>query len=78
MTVPFLDTSVIIRLLTGDGPVKQAASAALFDSLERGQLSPQAPKASACGGLAPSRPNSFSVDHIAEHGGSYQVAADKA
>jgi predicted nucleic acid-binding protein len=43
MTIPFLDTSIIIRHVTGDDPVKQAAAAALFDRLERAELSVAAP-----------------------------------
>jgi predicted nucleic acid-binding protein len=38
MTVPFLDTDVIIRLLTGDDPVKQANATALLQRVERGEL----------------------------------------
>lgn len=40
MTVPYVDT-VIIRLLTGDDPVKQAA--ALFQRVEDGSLTLAAP-----------------------------------
>jgi len=38
MTVPYVDTDVIIRLLTGDDPAKQAAAAALFAQVETGTL----------------------------------------
>lgn len=34
----YIDTDVIIRFLTGDDPVKQAAAAALFQSVAAGQL----------------------------------------
>lgn len=43
MANPFVDTDVIIRLLTGDDPGKQAAAAALFESVEARQLTLQAP-----------------------------------
>ncbi|HEY65782.1 MAG TPA: type II toxin-antitoxin system VapC family toxin [Caldilineae bacterium] len=43
MTVPFVDTDVIIRLLTRDDPEKQAAAAALFERVERGELILAAP-----------------------------------
>ncbi len=43
MTQPFIDTDVIIRFLTGDDPEKQAAASALFEQVEQGLLSVQAP-----------------------------------
>ncbi len=43
MTQPFIDTDVIIRFLTGDDPEKQAAATALFEQVEQGLLSVQAP-----------------------------------
>ncbi|NOZ28404.1 MAG: type II toxin-antitoxin system VapC family toxin [Chloroflexi bacterium] len=43
MTAPFVDTDVIIRLLTQDDPEKQAAAAALFEQVERGELTLTAP-----------------------------------
>ena len=43
MTQPFLDTDVIIRFLTGDDPEKQAAVTALFEQVEQGLLTVQAP-----------------------------------
>ena len=43
MTQPFIDTDVIIRFLTGDDPVKQAAATALFEQVEQGLLTVQAP-----------------------------------
>jgi predicted nucleic acid-binding protein len=43
MSDPFVDTDVIIRLLTGDDPQKQAAAAALFERVERGQAMVAAP-----------------------------------
>src|SRR2546425_1878469 len=43
MTQPFLDTDVIIRFLTGDDPEKQAAATALFEQVEQGLLTVQAP-----------------------------------
>ena len=43
MTQPFIDTDVIIRFLTGDDPVKQAAASALFEQLEQGLLTISAP-----------------------------------
>ena len=41
--VPFVDTDVIIRLLTGDDPAKQAAAGALFERVEAGRLTVAAP-----------------------------------
>ena len=43
MTIPFIDTDVIIRLLTKDDPKKQAAAAALFEQVEAGTLKVAAP-----------------------------------
>jgi predicted nucleic acid-binding protein len=39
----FVDTDVIIRLLTGDDPAKQASAAALFEQVESGTLDLTAP-----------------------------------
>lgn len=43
MANPFIDTDIIIRLLTNDDPHKQAAAADLFKKIEKGQLSVSAP-----------------------------------
>ncbi|MCL4544787.1 MAG: PIN domain-containing protein [Chloroflexi bacterium] len=43
MALPYLDTDILIRLLTGDDPTKQAAAAALFERVERGELTVVAP-----------------------------------
>jgi uncharacterized protein len=43
MTQPFIDTDVIIRFLTGDDPDKQAAATVLFEQVEQGLLTVQAP-----------------------------------
>jgi predicted nucleic acid-binding protein len=43
MTYPYIDASVIIRLLTGDDPVKQARSRALFEQIQQGAVSAEAP-----------------------------------
>ncbi len=43
MTHPFIDTDVIIRFLTGDDPDKQAAATVLFEQIEQGLLTVQAP-----------------------------------
>ena len=43
MTQPFIDTDVIIRFLTGDDPEKQAAATRLFEQIEQGFLTVQAP-----------------------------------
>ena len=43
MTDPFVDTDVIIRLLTQDDPLKEAQAAALFERVEAGALTLQAP-----------------------------------
>ena len=41
--MPFIDTDVIIRFLTGDDPAKQAAASALFEQVEQGLLTIAAP-----------------------------------
>lgn len=43
MTLPFVDTDVIIRLLTDDDPAKQAAAKLLFERVEQGTLTIAAP-----------------------------------
>lgn len=43
MSDPFVDTHVIIRLLTGDDPVVQARAASLFSRVEAGALDVAAP-----------------------------------
>ncbi len=43
MSDPFIDTDVIIRLLTGDDPQKQDEAAALFEQVESGTLTVAAP-----------------------------------
>ena len=43
MNGAFVDTDVLIRLITGDDPVKQAAAEALFQQVEAGALSLRAP-----------------------------------
>ena len=43
MSDAFVDTDVIIRLLTGDDPTKQQAAAALFERVERGDVQLRAP-----------------------------------
>jgi predicted nucleic acid-binding protein len=43
MSFPYIDTDVIIRLLTGDDPKKQEAASELFEQVERGQLTVAAP-----------------------------------
>ncbi len=43
MTQPFIDTDVIIRLLTGDDLKKQAAATVLFEKMEKGLLTVVAP-----------------------------------
>jgi predicted nucleic acid-binding protein len=40
---PFVDTDIVIRLLTGDDPVKQAQAASLFRVVEQGERSLAAP-----------------------------------
>ncbi|HEU5317540.1 MAG TPA: PIN domain-containing protein [Chloroflexota bacterium] len=36
--VPFVDTDVLIRFLTGDDPQKQAAAASLLERVEKGEI----------------------------------------
>ncbi|HET8627730.1 MAG TPA: PIN domain-containing protein [Thermomicrobiales bacterium] len=43
MSAPFVDTDVIIRLVTGDDPAKQAAARTLFRAVERGDATVAAP-----------------------------------
>lgn len=43
MTQAFVDTDVIVRLLTGDDPVKQAGARQLFESVERGEVELRSP-----------------------------------
>lgn len=43
MIIPFIDTDVIIRFLTGDDLEKQAAAAKLFEQVEQGLLTITAP-----------------------------------
>ncbi len=43
MAHPFVDTDVIIRLLTGDDPDKQQAARKLFEQVEQGTLTLAAP-----------------------------------
>jgi predicted nucleic acid-binding protein len=43
MTRPYLDTDIIIRLLTKDDLAKQAAAAALFEKIKAGALEVAAP-----------------------------------
>lgn len=43
MTRPVVDTDVIIRLVSGDDPVKQQAARAMFNRVEAGQLEVAAP-----------------------------------
>jgi len=43
MADPFVDTDVIIRLLTGDDPTKQAHAKVLFQAVEAGQSTLAAP-----------------------------------
>ena len=43
MTQPFIDTDVIIRLLTGDDPKKQAAASTLLERVEQGEVAISAP-----------------------------------
>jgi predicted nucleic acid-binding protein len=40
---PFVDTDVLIRLLTGDDPAKQGAARTLFEQVEQGALTLAAP-----------------------------------
>jgi predicted nucleic acid-binding protein len=44
MSHPYIDTSVIVRLLTGDDPTKQARSRVLFQQVERGKIAVAAKK----------------------------------
>jgi predicted nucleic acid-binding protein len=44
VTDPFVDTDVLIRLLTGDNPVKQVAARALFDQVASGAITLAAPE----------------------------------
>lgn len=44
MTEPCIDTSVIIRLVSGDDQTKQAAAAQLFEDVEQGKLTVSAPE----------------------------------
>lgn len=43
MSYPFIDTDVIIRLLTGDDPLKRLAAQSFFKQVERGELTISAP-----------------------------------
>lgn len=43
MTLPFIDTDVIVRLLARDDPAKQAAAAELFEAIAAGTLTVTAP-----------------------------------
>jgi hypothetical protein len=38
MTIPIVDTDVIVRLVTGDDPVKQQAARSFFNQLEDDQI----------------------------------------
>lgn len=38
MSAPFVDADVVVRLVTGDDPGKQAAARRLFDRVEAGDL----------------------------------------
>lgn len=40
---PFVDTDILIRLLSADDPIKQAASADLFEKVQKGKLTLRAP-----------------------------------
>jgi len=44
MSEPFVDTDVLIRLLTGDDPQKQAEARVLFKKVEAGELTLHAPE----------------------------------
>jgi predicted nucleic acid-binding protein len=44
VTVPLVDTDVIVRLVAGDDLAKQAAAAALFQRVEEGTLTLAAPE----------------------------------
>jgi predicted nucleic acid-binding protein len=43
VSAPHIDTDVIVRLVTGDDPAKQAAAAQLFQDVEDGKLTVAAP-----------------------------------
>ena len=43
MTLPFVDTDVMVRLLIGDDPTRQAAAADLFEEVAGGRLVVMAP-----------------------------------
>ena len=43
MSDPFLDTDIIVRLLTGDDIAKQAAAANLFEEIAAGRITVMAP-----------------------------------
>lgn len=43
MTDPYIDTDVIIRLLTNDDPTKQAEAATLLDQVKAGKIAVVAP-----------------------------------
>lgn len=43
MTIPFIDTDPIVRMVTGDDPQKQQATRRLFKLIEAGQLEVTAP-----------------------------------
>ena len=43
MSLPFIDTDIIIRLLTGDDPIKQDKAARLFKQVEQGGVTLAAP-----------------------------------
>jgi predicted nucleic acid-binding protein len=43
MSEPFCDTDVIVRFVTGDDPVKQAAAQALFRQVQAGTVTLRAP-----------------------------------
>jgi predicted nucleic acid-binding protein len=43
MSEPFVDTDVIIRLITGDDPVKQTAAETLFRQVANGTITLRAP-----------------------------------
>lgn len=43
MSDPFVDTDVLIRLLTGGDPEKQAQAASMFQQVEAGNMTIQAP-----------------------------------
>lgn len=43
MSVPYIDTDPIVRMLTGDDPIKQVAALQLFKRVEEGELVVAAP-----------------------------------